>query len=182
MKQIALAALVAAALAACGQQQDNSATTASSDTPTTTAASEAGTGSSSSYGSSSTVAQSDTSPAPTTDSSTPAVASADTTANNPVNSPAPDTSAMGAAPAGAGQDTYTKACAMCHAAGVTGAPKPGDKADWGPRIAQGKDTLYTHALKGFTGKKGTMPPKGGNTTLADADVKAAVDFMVSQSK
>jgi cytochrome c5 len=81
-----------------------------------------------------------------------------------------------------GKGTYDKACMACHAAGVAGAPKFGDKADWGPRIAQGNDTLYTHALKGFTGKKGMMPAKGGNTSLADADVKAAVDYMVSQSK
>jgi cytochrome c5 len=83
---------------------------------------------------------------------------------------------------GSGQATYSATCAMCHAAGVTGAPKPGDKADWAPRIAQGKDTLYKHALAGFQGKKGMMPPKGGNTSLKDEDVKAAVDFMVDQSK
>jgi cytochrome c5 len=58
----------------------------------------------------------------------------------------------------------------------------GDKADWGPRIAQGQATLYQHALQGFTGKKGMMPPKGGNTALADNDVKAAVDYMVAQAK
>jgi len=81
-----------------------------------------------------------------------------------------------------GKATYDKACMACHAAGVAGAPKFGDKADWGPRIAQGNDTLYTHALKGFTGKKGMMPAKGGNASLADADVKAAVDYMVSQGK
>lgn len=81
----------------------------------------------------------------------------------------------------AGKSAYGKACALCHAAGVGGAPKPGDKADWGPRIAQGAELLYKHALEGFSGSKGTMPPKGGST-LADADVKAAVDFMVGQSK
>jgi cytochrome c5 len=87
---------------------------------------------------------------------------------------------MGAA--GAGQDTYGKACVVCHGAGVAGAPKLGDKSDWGPRIAQGNDVLYEHALKGFTGKKGMMPPKGGQTALPDADVKAAVDYMVAQGK
>lgn len=81
-----------------------------------------------------------------------------------------------------GKGTYDKACVVCHAAGVAGAPKLGDKADWGPRIAQGNDTLYTHALKGFQGKKGMMPAKGGNASLADADVKASVDYMVGQSK
>jgi len=81
-----------------------------------------------------------------------------------------------------GKGTYDKACFVCHAAGVAGAPKLGDKAAWGPRIAQGNDTLYTHALKGFQGKKGMMPAKGGNASLSDDDVKAAVDYMASQGK
>ena len=81
-----------------------------------------------------------------------------------------------------GKKVYGNVCAMCHAAGVAGAPKPGDKADWGPRIAQGMDTLHKHALEGFTGAKGMMPARGGSTTLSDDDVKAAVDFMVAQSK
>jgi len=81
-----------------------------------------------------------------------------------------------------GKGTYDKACVACHGAGVAGAPKIGDKAAWGPRIAQGNDTLYTHAVKGFQGKKGFMPAKGGNAALADGDVKAAVDYMVGQSK
>lgn len=84
--------------------------------------------------------------------------------------------------AGAGESTYNTACVACHGAGIAGAPKVGDKAAWAKRIAQGNDTLYTHAIKGFTGKGGMMPPKGGNTALKDADVKAAVDFMVSKSK
>lgn len=70
---------------------------------------------------------------------------------------------------------------MCHAAGVAGAPKPGDKADWGPRIAQGKETLYKHAIEGYTGSKGMMPARGGSTSLSDADVKAAVDYMADKS-
>ena len=81
-----------------------------------------------------------------------------------------------------GKGTYDKACMACHAAGVAGAPKLGDKAAWKDRIAQGNDTLYTHAIKGFTGKKGMMPAKGGNMSLSDADVKASVDYMVGQSK
>ena len=67
---------------------------------------------------------------------------------------------------------------MCHAAGVAGAPKLTDKAAWAPRIAQGKDALYSSSLKG----KGAMPAKGGNPSLSDADVKAAVDYMVGQTK
>ncbi|MBE9515430.1 MAG: cytochrome c5 family protein [Proteobacteria bacterium] len=81
-----------------------------------------------------------------------------------------------------GSGTYNSACAACHASGAAGAPKVGDKADWGPRIKQGKATLYSHALKGFQGKKGFMPAKGGQTQLSDANVKAAVDHMVSKSK
>lgn len=81
-----------------------------------------------------------------------------------------------------GKKIYGNVCSMCHAAGVAGAPKPGDKADWGPRIAQGKDVLYKHALEGFTGAKGMMPARGGNTTLKDEEVKAAVDYMVSLSQ
>ena len=81
-----------------------------------------------------------------------------------------------------GKSVFGKTCAMCHAAGVAGAPKPGDKADWGPRIAQGNETLYKHATEGFTGAKGMMPPRGGGSTLTDDEVKAAVDHMVALSK
>jgi cytochrome c5 len=81
-----------------------------------------------------------------------------------------------------GQATYNATCVACHGAGVAGAPKLGDKADWGPRIAQGKETLYQHVLKGYQGKKGFMPPKGGNAALKDDAVKAAVDFMVSKAQ
>jgi cytochrome c5 len=94
------------------------------------------------------------------------------------NSVIPSASAAG----DKGESVYKATCSVCHAAGVAGAPKFGDKADWGPRIAQGADTLHTHALKGFTGKKGMMPAKGGNMGLSDADVKAAVDYMMSKGK
>jgi len=77
-----------------------------------------------------------------------------------------------------GKAVYEKACMMCHAAGVAGAPKTGDKGAWAPRLASDPDHLYLSALKG----KGAMPPKGGNVTLPDADVKAAVDYMVSLVK
>ena len=77
-----------------------------------------------------------------------------------------------------GEGLYKQTCAVCHAAGVAGAPKLGDKAAWGPRIAKGKDALYASGLKG----RNAMPAKGGNPALADADVKAAIDYMVSQAK
>jgi cytochrome c5 len=82
------------------------------------------------------------------------------------------------ASAGEGKGTYDKACSICHAAGVANAPKLGDQAAWKDRIAKGKETLYTHALKGLN----AMPPKGGNMSLSDADVKAAVDYMVSKAQ
>ena len=80
--------------------------------------------------------------------------------------------------AGAGKKTFDSVCTACHTAGVAGAPKFGDKAAWAPRIAQGKDKLYHSALTG----KNAMPAKGGNPSLSDADVKAAVDYMVSAAK
>ena len=67
---------------------------------------------------------------------------------------------------------------MCHAAGLAGAPKYADKAAWKPRIAQGLPTLYEHAVKGIR----AMPPKGGSASLSDAEVDAAVDYMVNHSK
>lgn len=81
-----------------------------------------------------------------------------------------------------GKAVFNGGCVACHGSGVAGAPKVGDKAAWKGRVAQGADTLYKHALGGFQGKSGFMPPKGGNTSLSDADVKAAVDYMVSKSK
>ena len=80
--------------------------------------------------------------------------------------------------AGAGKKLYDTVCVACHAAGIAGAPKTGDKATWKLRIATGKDALYNSALLG----KNAMPAKGGLTSAPDADVKAAVDYMVSQAK
>ena len=77
-----------------------------------------------------------------------------------------------------GQEVYQQVCAVCHGAGVAGAPKTGDKAAWKPRIAQGVATLYTHAVGGIR----MMPAKGGNSSLSDAEVKAAVDYLVAQAK
>ncbi|TAK88327.1 MAG: cytochrome c5 family protein [Betaproteobacteria bacterium] len=77
-----------------------------------------------------------------------------------------------------GKPVYDKVCMVCHAQGVAGAPKLGDKAAWAPRIQQGINTLVQSATKG----KGAMPPKGGNASLSDAEIRAAVEFMVSQSK
>lgn len=77
-----------------------------------------------------------------------------------------------------GKAVYDQTCVACHMQSVAGSPKLGDKAAWAPRIQQGMDTLVQSALKG----KGAMPPKGGNASLTEAQVRAAVEFMVSQSK
>lgn len=77
-----------------------------------------------------------------------------------------------------GEKTYNKACKMCHGSGMMGAPKTGDAAAWADRIAKGNDALYDSAINGI----GKMKPKGGKKSLSDEDVKAAVDYMVAQSK
>jgi cytochrome c5 len=81
-----------------------------------------------------------------------------------------------------GKKVYGNVCSMCHAVGAAGAPKPGDQADWAPRIAQGMDVLYKNSIEGYTGAKGVMPARGGSTTLSDDEVKASVDYMVALSK
>ena len=78
-----------------------------------------------------------------------------------------------------GTEVYENVCKTCHALGLVGAPKPGDKADWGPRIAKGKATLYEHAVKGFTGSKGAMPAKGGRMDLSDDLIHQAVDHLIA---
>ena len=92
--------------------------------------------------------------------------------------PAPAAAAGGA---DAGKKLFESACVACHGAGIAGAPKFGDKAAWKARIAQGEATLVTHAIKGFQGKAGMMPPKGGSSA-SDADIKAAVQYMVAAGK
>lgn len=77
-----------------------------------------------------------------------------------------------------GQGVYEAVCTACHGAGIAGAPKSGDKAAWAPRIAQGTATLYKHAIEGYTGKAGVMPAKGGRSDATDAQIQAAVDYML----
>ncbi|QID19112.1 cytochrome c5 family protein [Nitrogeniibacter mangrovi] len=99
---------------------------------------------------------------------------------------APAPKAEAAAPADMasadGQKVYKATCFLCHGSGAGGAPLFGNAAEWEPRIAQGKDVLYKHAMEGFTGEKGMMPPRGGNPKLTDEEIKAAVDYMVSNAK
>jgi cytochrome c5 len=82
-----------------------------------------------------------------------------------------------------GPQVYNAACIVCHQPpGTGGAPPIGDVAAWQPRLAQGNDTLYMHALQGFQGEKGFMPPKGGRVDLSDDEIKAAVDYILEQSR
>ncbi len=80
-----------------------------------------------------------------------------------------------------GETVYNTACLACHAAGVAGSPKTGDADAWAPRIAQGLDVLVRHAIEGYQGDAGVMPARGGNPSLSDAEVSAAVEFMVDAS-
>lgn len=99
--------------------------------------------------------------------------------------PAPAATA-GAGPKGAapltGPQVYRQVCIACHAPpGVGGAPPLGSAEAWAPRIAQGIDTLISHALTGFTGKTGVMPRKGERPDLSDAEISSAVRYMVEQA-
>jgi cytochrome c5 len=81
-----------------------------------------------------------------------------------------------------GQHVYQASCVACHGTGIAGAPKVGDKGQWAARVSAGTEALYQSALMGKQSPTGVMPAKGGNPSLSDQDVKAAVDFMVAQLK
>ncbi len=76
-----------------------------------------------------------------------------------------------------GEAVYKSSCFACHDSGVAGSPKVGDKDAWTARIAAGSDSLYASAINGI----GAMPAKGGNMSISDADIKAAVDYMAANS-
>ncbi len=81
-----------------------------------------------------------------------------------------------------GPGVYEQVCGACHLNGIGGAPNSSDRAAWAPRIAQGKEILYKHAIEGYDGKQGVMPAKGGRVDLSDELVKAAVDYMVTKAQ
>jgi cytochrome c5 len=122
-------------------------------------------------------------PAPTTAAPAAPTTAAPVTAAPVAAAAAVTTAAVAAvAPAAAKTDAvpalYTSVCAVCHIAGVANAPKLGDKAAWAPRLAAGVDGLTASVIKG----KGAMPPKGGAGAASDAEIKAAVSYMVASVK
>lgn len=80
-----------------------------------------------------------------------------------------------------GAAVFRNTCALCHGPGIAGAPRLDDRSDWSARVARGVDTLYQHAIGGYKGQQGLMPPRGGNPSLSDDEIRSAVDYMVSRS-
>lgn len=79
-----------------------------------------------------------------------------------------------------GPQVFNEACNVCHGGGIAGAPTLADAANWSPRIEQGLDTLRVHAIDGYTGSAGYMPPKGARADLSDQEIYDAVDYMLEQ--
>lgn len=81
-----------------------------------------------------------------------------------------------------GPQVFNEACIVCHGNGIGGAPVLADKDNWAGRIGQGTELLYQHAIDGYTGSAGYMPPKGARADLSDDEIKGAVDYMVSEAQ
>jgi len=123
----------------------------------------------------------------------PAVPAQEVPAETPTDVPAADATDVGdaadtgdtatpVADTGRGKEVYDAACFVCHTPGAAGAPKLGDVTAWGPRLEKGLEVLYHSSINGFMGTAGMMPPKGGRPDFSDDDVKAAVDYMVSNAR
>jgi len=80
-----------------------------------------------------------------------------------------------------GEKVYKGTCSICHKSGLNGAPRMGSRKDWEQRLAQGNEVLYSRAINGYRGSKGSMPSRGSNPRLSEAEVKAAVDYIVEHS-
>lgn len=120
-------------------------------------------------------------PASAATASAPAAPAAGATPAASVALPPVAAAAPAAAKGGAkadGAQVYALGCNACHATGVAGAPKLGDKTAWAPRLSHGIDGLTASVIKG----KGAMPPRGAVTTATDADLRAAVEYMVAAAK
>lgn len=122
-------------------------------------------------------------------SATPPVAPAASPAPVAASVPLPQAAAVvatvaapAAGPSVDGKKVYDTSCVACHSTGIAGSPKLGDKAAWTARIAQGMNVLHERAIKGYQGKAGVMPAKGGNIALSDAEVRGAVEYLVAAAK
>jgi cytochrome c5 len=101
-----------------------------------------------------------------------------TVGEEPIAAPSVPIEETTALAGGAGEAIVTKVCAMCHSSGMMQSPKLGSADDWAPRIEKGIETLYNNAINGIN----MMPARGGNPSLSDDDIKAAVDYMVSTAQ
>jgi len=90
--------------------------------------------------------------------------------------------ARGACPMEKGEEVYRLACASCHDSGIGGAQVIGDRDGWRSRLSKGMDVLVRHSIDGFSGAVGDMPPRGGQMQLSDAEVEAAVCYLIEQSR
>jgi len=90
--------------------------------------------------------------------------------------------AKGACPLEKGEEVYRLACASCHDSGNGGAQVIGDRDGWRSRLAKGMEVLVRHSIDGFSGAVGDMPPRGGQMQLSDAEVEAAVCYLIEQSR
>jgi len=89
---------------------------------------------------------------------------------------------LASADAAKGQGIYMNFCAPCHAGGIAGAPKVGDKSAWTERSLKGADAMVKNAINGYQGNSGFMPAKGGNSALTDEEVSFAVSYMLAQNR
>ncbi len=80
-----------------------------------------------------------------------------------------------------GAAVFRNACALCHGPGIAGAPRLDAAKDWNSRLSSGRESLYRNAIVGYRGRIGLMPAKGGNPSLSDDEVRAAVDYMLERA-